>query len=306
MTILGTDVSKWQGVVDFGAVAAAGVKFAVAKAVNGTSLDPSFKRNWAALKGKLTRGAYGWFLPDMDPIVQADALIAAMDGLDNDDMPPAVDFEQPTTMEAKRLHDAVVLYVRRLREKTGRKPLFYTGKWYWAQYVKDMDSPELVQTTDLWHAEYPSHGRTGIDYDAALKALGSPHPPSPWAKRGIPPKLWQFDGDKGLTLPGGQDADFNRFDGGDEEFAVWLASTVIDSSVSIVLTPPSFTTTREVQSMLIALGYDLGSSGADGDFGPKTRAAVTAFQNAEGLTPSGAVGPETRAALQAAWATKNA
>lgn len=39
---------------------------------------------------------------------------------------------------------------------------------------------------------------------------------------------------------------------------------------------------------------------ADGIFGPATRAAVVAFQSANGLTPDGVVGPTTRAKLAAA------
>lgn len=56
----------------------------------------------------------------------------------------------------------------------------------------------------------------------------------------------------------------------------------------------------EIQRTLIARGYDLGPSGADGDAGPKTIAAVTAFQRAAGLVPDGIVGEKTEKALQGA------
>lgn len=54
-----------------------------------------------------------------------------------------------------------------------------------------------------------------------------------------------------------------------------------------------------LQLDLIAMGYSLGSYGADGDFGPNTEEAVKAFQTANGLTPDGVVGELTRAKIKA-------
>lgn len=54
----------------------------------------------------------------------------------------------------------------------------------------------------------------------------------------------------------------------------------------------------DIQRALIARGYDLGPSGADGDAGPKTIAAITAFQRAAGLVPDGLTGRRTEFALQ--------
>lgn len=49
----------------------------------------------------------------------------------------------------------------------------------------------------------------------------------------------------------------------------------------------------EMQGVLIALGYDLGKTGADGKFGTETRSAVRAFQSDNELTPDGVAGPAT-------------
>lgn len=54
---------------------------------------------------------------------------------------------------------------------------------------------------------------------------------------------------------------------------------------------------RQMQEKLIALGYDLGVDGADGDFGNVTFAAVKQFQEDHGLEVDGIVGPMTAAAI---------
>lgn len=54
----------------------------------------------------------------------------------------------------------------------------------------------------------------------------------------------------------------------------------------------------DMQKKLIAAGYDIGSSGADGDFGPATEQAVKRLQTANGLAVDGIVGPITWAALE--------
>lgn len=56
-------------------------------------------------------------------------------------------------------------------------------------------------------------------------------------------------------------------------------------------------TVRFLQRKLLALGYDLGSYGADGDFGGKTDTAVRAFQRAKGLVVDGIVGEKSWRAL---------
>lgn len=59
---------------------------------------------------------------------------------------------------------------------------------------------------------------------------------------------------------------------------------------------------RQVQNRLIALGYGVGSKGADGVFGQNTLWAVNAFQTERGLPVDGIVGASTLAALNATTA----
>lgn len=57
-----------------------------------------------------------------------------------------------------------------------------------------------------------------------------------------------------------------------------------------------------MQALLIDLSYSCGNTGADGDFGVNTKAAVKTFQAANELTADGQYGPLTHAALMAAQA----
>lgn len=56
----------------------------------------------------------------------------------------------------------------------------------------------------------------------------------------------------------------------------------------------------ELQKDLMQLGYDVGSTGADGKYGAKTAAAVQAFQANNNLTADGICGPRTWEAIDKA------
>jgi peptidoglycan hydrolase-like protein with peptidoglycan-binding domain len=64
------------------------------------------------------------------------------------------------------------------------------------------------------------------------------------------------------------------------------------------------TVVRQLQQRLTALGYFNGP--VTGFYGPLTRAAVKAFQQAAGLTADGVWGPKTKAAVTAALGTRTA
>lgn len=69
-------------------------------------------------------------------------------------------------------------------------------------------------------------------------------------------------------------------------------------SVGIAYSP----VVQAVQSALIASGYDVGPTGADGKLGPKTTAAIKKYQADHGLTPTGSVDDATKDVLGAATA----
>ncbi|WP_283163464.1 peptidoglycan-binding protein [Sporolactobacillus mangiferae] len=57
------------------------------------------------------------------------------------------------------------------------------------------------------------------------------------------------------------------------------------------------TAVRRLQQQLIQAGYNVGSAGADGVFGPATEVAVRALQKRNGLIDDGIFGPATKQAL---------
>lgn len=59
---------------------------------------------------------------------------------------------------------------------------------------------------------------------------------------------------------------------------------------------------KEMQKMLIACGYSVGSSGMDGSFGQATDSALRKFQKDKGLTVDGNYGPSTQTKLKEFYA----
>ncbi len=61
---------------------------------------------------------------------------------------------------------------------------------------------------------------------------------------------------------------------------------------------------KNMQTMLIAVGYSCGSSGADGEFGSATESALLKFQKANGLDADGYYGPKSKAKLTEVYLAK--
>lgn len=212
----GFDLAHFQGQTPpFGAMIDAGASFFYVKATHGLSnqADSAFLPDWRALamcRGQaVKRGPYMWLTPGPSPESQVDRMFAIVDsaGYDDDDLPPAIDFEDEG-FQAPTSVAWLERAIAQVRARFHRTPLVYTGLWFWREHCGYIDSP-LAAECPLWFAQYPRVWKgQPTDYVEAIRALG-PHTtlPKPWASRNIDCSLWQFDGDGGLRMPNGVDVD---------------------------------------------------------------------------------------------------
>jgi lysozyme len=156
-TVEGIDVSRWQEGIDWPAVAADGIHFAIARAAYGTDKDTWFDQNWPAMKQVgLVRGAYQWFLPQNDPIEQAQFLLDTIGPLGPNDLPPVADVEDDGGQSPSTIVSKLAQWVAHIESKTGRKPIIYSGKYFWQDYVQSADFTDLPYWVPNYSADCPN------------------------------------------------------------------------------------------------------------------------------------------------------
>jgi lysozyme len=140
--LLGNDVSSHQEEVDWAAVAAAGGRFTIAKATEGTGyVNPYFGQQYGGAKGAgLYGGAYHFALPnESNGTDQANFFLDnASYAADGTTLPPALDIEYnpygSDTCYGLAPADMVAWvgeFTATVRERTGRDALIYTNADWW-------------------------------------------------------------------------------------------------------------------------------------------------------------------------------
>jgi lysozyme len=132
----GIDVSHFQGVVDWPAVAGAGIDFAFIKATEGLDdVDPRFGQNWQQARAAgLLRGAYHFLHPDLDAKQQAAHFLSVV-SLDADALPPALDVEVTNGVAPAALSTCVETWLDAVAAALGCRPVVYTDPRFWRQHV---------------------------------------------------------------------------------------------------------------------------------------------------------------------------
>ncbi len=198
MTVVGIDISKWNGDWDAVKAKAAGAAFVFIKASQATFTDPLFRVNWQKAKDAgLLRGAYHYLDYTKSARDQADYYATLLDA-DRGELPPVVDYEQrraDNNVGAARL--ALRDFIEQLKAR-GYTPIIYTAPVFWTTYGS---TDVYWQQFRLWIAHYTT--------------ASAPTVPAPWQTW----TFWQYTskGDGPTYGTESYNVDMNRFNGTLEE-----------------------------------------------------------------------------------------
>jgi len=198
MTVLGIDVSKWNGEWDAAKAKAAGLAFVFIKSSQATFTDPRFTINWKKAKDvDLLRGAYHYLdytKPAKDQAKYFAELLSSSPG----ELPLVVDYEQRhintnAAAALAYLHD----FIEQLKSR-GLTPIIYTSPAFWREYG---DTNSYWTQFPLWLAHYTT--------------AAAPIVPAPWQRW----TFWQYT-TKGIGPTYGTESynvDMNHFNGSLED-----------------------------------------------------------------------------------------
>ncbi len=164
-SIHGIDVSRYQGDIDWEAVAAMKsqgmqLDFAIIKATEGASLvDPKFKKNWKNIaKTDMYRGAYHFFRAQADPITQAKNFLRHTH-FRSGDIYPVVDVEELDGVSVEVLRKKLKRTLEYIEKREKVPPIIYTSVSFHRSYLNTED----FEKYPLWLAHYTSSSKPRTD-----------------------------------------------------------------------------------------------------------------------------------------------
>ena len=156
----GIDVSKHQGNIDWKRVSqmkknGIHISFVFIKATEGiTRQDNKFETNWKqSAQNGLIRGAYHFYYPSRDAVLQADNFIKTVK-LSKGDLPPVIDIEHSNGKSARKICDDAKVFMVRLEKYYRIKPIIYTNTNFYNTYLIG-----YFDDYPLWIAGYFDHDR---------------------------------------------------------------------------------------------------------------------------------------------------
>ena len=154
--VRGIDFSHYQDRIDWERLRNAKVqqvplRFAFVKATEGlTMIDENFNENfYQAQRNDIIRGAYHFFVPDVDAREQAQFFLKQVH-LEPGDLPPVLDVEKSGRLNDRELRKAVKVWLEIVEKHYGVKPIIYTGYSFKMKYLNDADFDQYP----YWIAHY--------------------------------------------------------------------------------------------------------------------------------------------------------
>lgn len=156
----GVDVSDCQPRIDWGAVAASGISFAVVKATEGASwTSRGFAERWAGARAAGLRvSAYGWFKPhSSSPEAQAAHLLEVYRAVEGwADLPLVLDVEEFNRADGASSADLAVRVLACaavVEDELGVAPMVYTYPGFALEHFRVPEAAPLARLP-LWLADY--------------------------------------------------------------------------------------------------------------------------------------------------------
>lgn len=159
----GIDKSRWQGKMDWEAVARAGVRFMATRAsISWGYQDSWFTHSWTEAKRVgILRAAYHVFYPGESVTRQMDHFLKVV-GEDLGELPLVLDVELDHGLTYKEIGAAVHAACAYLTNETKRQPMIYSRASWVDAYItggKSQTPPEWLNQYDWWLAQYLLSGK---------------------------------------------------------------------------------------------------------------------------------------------------
>jgi len=186
--VLGCDISKWQRPVNF-QIMARKVEFVIIRAGYSYHGDPNvyqdseWNNNWNNAKiHKIPRGAYWYFVPDVDPVAQAKKFVDLMMA-DRPEVCPFIDLEENVTKEKpSEIRYRVQRFLQYVEGRMGMPCGIYTS-WGFVTSNLEHNFGIPIGQRPIWIANYNRS--------------------TPMMPPGIPRwDFWQFSADKPANMLG--------------------------------------------------------------------------------------------------------
>jgi peptidoglycan hydrolase-like protein with peptidoglycan-binding domain len=275
MATIGIDIASidGNGTPDWAKAQTEGhLRFVGLRAVLGTTVDPWYATYRTQLDSRgIPNFPYLALKANLDtPEAQAKKALDVIGTLNDHYFPLAIDLEGSRNgLSAVQWLDWVTRAKKVIADKLGVPPLLYTSQVYWVDPdgMNNLPAPGLTDCTPWWKY-WPYPVRSQAVYDpAVVDKLAAPPAPPPWGNSWI---LQQYQGD-GLGYPG-------------------FKSTTDMDRVHVQKQGDANDSVKWIQRRLPDLVID-------GIFGPKTNAAVKAFQTLKKITVDGIAGLDTEQLL---------